>query len=244
MASLLKISGEHLQLEPNRAYVLGRDSGCDIAVEDMICSRRHARLTLGTVCQSVFIDDLDSRNGTYVNEERISDRTPLDNYSGIRIGATVFLFCLDDVEDREDAAHLDTATVAVEALTLGQEIGDEVVSILKKEGRAATNFAGHLDSFSVIEVLQLLIQTAQSGTLHVALEGGRGTIELRYGEVCSATCQDLEGFPALLQIASQKRGMFWLVQQNTPCRITIKEPASRILFDLCHALDESKKTAS
>ena len=242
MASLLKISGEHLQLEPNRAYVLGRDSGCDITVEDMICSRRHARLTLGTVRQSVFIDDLESRNGTYVNEERISDRTPIDNYSGIRIGATVFLFCVDDVA-REGDAHLDTATVAIEALALGQEIGDEVVQMLKKDGRAPTNFAGHLDSFSVIEVLQLLIQTAQSGTLHVALEGGRGTIELRYGEVCAATCQDLEGFPALLQIASQKRGMFWLVQENTPCRITIREPASRILFDLCHALDESKKTA-
>ena len=241
MASLLKISGEHLQLEPKRTYVLGRDSGCDIAVEDMICSRRHARLTVGTVRQSVFIDDLGSRNGTYVNEERISDRTPLDNYSGIRIGATVFLFCVDDIE-REDHASLDTATVAVEALTLGQEIGDEVVRVLKTEGRTATNFAGHLDSFSVIEVLQLLIQTAQSGTLHVALEGGRGTIEVRYGEVCAATCQDLEGFPALLMIASQKRGMFWLVQQTTPCRITIKEPASRILFDLCHALDEARKT--
>jgi signal transduction histidine kinase len=49
--------------------VLGRDRSCDVVLDDKTVSRRHARLT--SKPDSVTIEDLESRNGTYVSGKRI-----------------------------------------------------------------------------------------------------------------------------------------------------------------------------
>jgi two-component system NtrC family sensor kinase len=55
------------------SLVLGRDPSCDVVLDDKIVSRRHARLI--TKPDSVSIEDLDSRNGTYVSGKRIIKHT-------------------------------------------------------------------------------------------------------------------------------------------------------------------------
>lgn len=50
-------------------YTVGRANECDIVINDKSVSRRHARLTLnGTV---LTVTDLNSRNGTFVDEQQI-----------------------------------------------------------------------------------------------------------------------------------------------------------------------------
>ena len=71
---LLTVNGGFIELESNRQYVLGRALDADVVVPDMSCSRHHAQLTLGALAESCFLVDLDSRNGTYVNEERVTGR--------------------------------------------------------------------------------------------------------------------------------------------------------------------------
>jgi signal transduction histidine kinase len=50
-------------------YVIGRDRSCDIVIEDKTASRRHARLEVAG--EVVVIEDLDSRNGTFVQGKRV-----------------------------------------------------------------------------------------------------------------------------------------------------------------------------
>jgi len=51
--------------------VLGRDSDCDITIPGTHLSRRHAEIAVSS--NKLIVRDLDSSNGTYVNEERVSE---------------------------------------------------------------------------------------------------------------------------------------------------------------------------
>ncbi len=66
-------------------YVIGRDPLCDVHVEDAGLSRRHARLTINY--DHSFIEDLGSSNGTFVNDNPISEPTRMWPNQRIRLGA-------------------------------------------------------------------------------------------------------------------------------------------------------------
>jgi pSer/pThr/pTyr-binding forkhead associated (FHA) protein len=238
MPRLLTVSGSTIELLPNHSYLLGRSPDCDIVVEDVLSSRKHARLTVGGRMRVVFIEDLGSRNGTYINEERITERTLLQNGSGVRIGATVFLVSVDDREIRKPLSLVETGTEAAEWLAGGKDVQNGILDVMRGELRTGTDFSGLLATFSLIEVLQLLIQTRKSGTLHVALDKDHASIEVRDGEVLTAASRRLSGFEALTMLAHQRRGIFWLVEKDTPIARTIREPTSGLLLELCRAVDE------
>lgn len=78
MARLLTIQG----IQPGQAFELsrsastiGRSNDCEVALDVAAVSRRHALVTLDG--GHYLIEDLGSRNGTFLNGERISGRTPL-----------------------------------------------------------------------------------------------------------------------------------------------------------------------
>ena len=63
---------------------VGRQSGSDIVLSDSSVSRVHARLTVSE--GRLFIEDVGSRAGTYVNDVRISGMTPVQVGDHVRIG--------------------------------------------------------------------------------------------------------------------------------------------------------------
>lgn len=68
---------------------LGRAPQCDVVLEDVKASRRHARLVVqGSVVE---LEDLDSSNGTYLNGNRVK-RKLLRDGDEIRIGLTSIKF--------------------------------------------------------------------------------------------------------------------------------------------------------
>lgn len=69
--------------------VVGRDDRAEIQILDQGVSRRHAEVF--RVGEMHFIRDLDSRNGTYVNEDRISEELLRDG-DEVRIGSTMLAF--------------------------------------------------------------------------------------------------------------------------------------------------------
>ena len=66
--------------------VIGRMAECDIIVDDVSSSRRHAELNLNPVKDQVTITDLNSTNGTFVNRQRVIGPNPLQENDIIRIG--------------------------------------------------------------------------------------------------------------------------------------------------------------
>ncbi len=244
MSKLVTLTGVQIPLESNRTYLLGRSARCEIRIEDIASSRRHAQITVGGSRGSVYIEDLDSRNGTYVNETRITGRRRLRDGNEIRIGACVFVASLtaDEPGEPSEAASggllEDTGTIGIERLSLGRELGAEMLRVLRTEGPSLTDFAGKLDTFGLVDVLQLLINNRRSGTLHLALDDGHGKVEIRTGEVLAATYQDLSGFDALVALATERSGMFWLVEKESPCKKQVSVPTSVLLIELCRAVDE------
>lgn len=65
-------------------YLLGRDPGCAVWINSEFASRRHARLTVEA--DTVVLEDLGSRNGTFVNGERLTTRRQLAHRDEIRVG--------------------------------------------------------------------------------------------------------------------------------------------------------------
>ena len=238
MPCLLTVRGSRIELERNSRYVLGRAVDCDVVVEDLATSRRHAHLTVGRSPAAIHVEDQNSHNGTFVNEERISGRTRLEQDDRLRIGATVYLVSLADEAEEGNHAVLDTGTLALEQTSWPVGDDEKLRRMVKSLGSLSTEFAGHLNRFSFVQVLQVLVQNHRSGTLRVVVEGGPSEVELRCGEIYGASHQGLAGFPALLELAQQKTGIFWLEESTAPCERTLHEPASRMLLELCRALDE------
>ncbi len=73
--------------------VLGRGEHAEIRLEDPFASSRHARVyEQGNI---VVIEDLDSTNGTYLNEELLQTARPLHPGDRVRIGDSEFTFEAD-----------------------------------------------------------------------------------------------------------------------------------------------------
>ena len=86
---------EALLLTPPRAsvsatFVLGREPGCDLVVDDATVSRRHATLRLAD--DGWAIADLDSMNGTWINGWRVRDEGRLGPGDAVQLGATDWVF--------------------------------------------------------------------------------------------------------------------------------------------------------
>ena len=80
------IPGSSFYLEKTEV-TLGRDLANDIPVPDQEISRRHARFVVRT--DGVYIEDLGSTNGTFVNNQRISAPTLFGVGDVLRIGRTL-----------------------------------------------------------------------------------------------------------------------------------------------------------
>jgi len=73
--------------------VLGRGDRAEIRLEDPFASSQHARVyEQGNI---VVIEDLDSTNGTYLNEELLQTARPLHPGDRVRIGDSEFVFEAD-----------------------------------------------------------------------------------------------------------------------------------------------------
>ncbi len=67
--------------------IVGRNPGADIVIGASYVSGRHARFTL--MGQNLFIEDLGSTNGTFVNRRAIKEPVALKNNDTVTIGDVV-----------------------------------------------------------------------------------------------------------------------------------------------------------
>jgi diguanylate cyclase (GGDEF)-like protein len=105
--ALVFLSGELIAVPiplEREEVILGRALEADVRINDTQVSRQHARIIAAPsesgVSMEYVLNDLDSRNGTFINGRRIKHER-LENGDKITIGETILRFDLLDEIDRE-----------------------------------------------------------------------------------------------------------------------------------------------
>jgi len=83
----LIINGKRITLTAK--IIIGRSSQCDVVIDDMLVSREHAEIQ--QIKSAFYIKDLESRNGTFVNDTRVpkGKYIKLTQNSTIRLGSKI-----------------------------------------------------------------------------------------------------------------------------------------------------------
>ncbi|MDX1991099.1 MAG: FHA domain-containing protein [bacterium] len=140
------INHEHVLTEGATATI-GRSSSNDICIPEQHVSRQHAVINYR---DGVFvINDLNSANGTFVNDQQVQDAYPLFSGDKIRLYVPVLTFSAAVSEDDQRRAEADgrliTATISTGQgyliITSGPQEGHTIPLLLQEitVGRATAN---------------------------------------------------------------------------------------------------------
>ena len=165
-----KYQGGEFPLPEDGEIVIGRSSELDmVLVEDMV-SRRHAKIT--ATGGQIFIQDLGSTNGSFVNGEKIK-RARLSEGDRILIGTSIIKMVATEgpTSLREAQAHL------------------EDVASGKRTSQVRT-MTGSISEVPLPDLLQLFAASKKSGVLVVRTDQDVGKIFLDKGKVRFATVND------------------------------------------------------
>lgn len=93
-AGALTSNGPDAAVHPliGNVYSIGREAGSDIVIADASVSSRHARIS--RTAGGFAIEDLGSRNGTFVNGEPVKQAVALADNDMVRLGKIMFTFNL------------------------------------------------------------------------------------------------------------------------------------------------------
>ena len=114
----------------SRPFVVGRGASSDLILLDDATSTRHFRVWLDA--DAAFVEDLGSRNGTWINGERLNGIRRLCASDEIRLGATVrmrlregeALGVVPQVEDMDLGVRYRFAS---DRFSIGQRVGSDIV---------------------------------------------------------------------------------------------------------------------
>lgn len=147
---------EQVRFKGNR-MVLGRDPGCDYPLNYPMISWRHAALE--RTPQGFFVEDLGSRNGTYVNGVRISGRATVK--PGQEIGLGSFRFQLRPDGDLAKREYKGNVTIEAQGVVVTGDKNErllesvsltifpsEFVALMGPSGAGKTTFLKALNGYT------------------------------------------------------------------------------------------------
>lgn len=113
---------------------IGRDPSCDIVVNSPMVSGQHVLII--SSCGARTVEDLDSRNGTFLNGERLSDRRTLHSGDRIELIGICFTFCEDRLATSSEplrstsAADVGPRTPRGSTIQLAEVMDSEQVDVI------------------------------------------------------------------------------------------------------------------
>jgi len=168
-----KYQGGEFPLRMNREIIIGRSSDLDmVLVEDMV-SRRHAKIT--STEADVFIQDMGSTNGTFVNGEKIAGRARLSEGDRILVGTSIIKVVGVDANSAQ----------ASEA-----EARRRLEAGASRQSTSGRPMSGVIEEIPLPDLLQLLSTSRKSGVLTIVSGGQTGKIYMRKGQIYFAAIND------------------------------------------------------
>jgi serine phosphatase RsbU (regulator of sigma subunit)/pSer/pThr/pTyr-binding forkhead associated (FHA) protein len=147
-----------IQLLPQRTYVFGRGEDADIQIQDTLTSRHHCELRWDD--QSFWsLVDLNSRNGTYCNQQRLSAPYNLGDRDALQVGGQRFVYRL--LPPGSDPASLrETEESTIGSMETFEVTRNELLSEEKKPA-----FSGDIPQGELKKLLRFFSLTNKSGRL-------------------------------------------------------------------------------
>ena len=191
-----KYQGGEFPIVPDKQIIVGRSSDLDmVLVEDMV-SRKHARITMQQ--DQIWIEDLGSTNGTFVNGEKIK-RARLKEGDRVLIGTSILKVIAGDA----------TSPAARDEAQVKQNL--ENVAAARRTSQART-MSGSIEEVPLPDLLQLFATSKKSGVLVIRTESDDvGKIFMRKGIIYYASINDLDDVPPLksmYRLRAWPKGLF------------------------------------
>jgi len=166
-----------VELSPEGA-LLGRSATCEIVLASARASRRHARVFRDPFDRWL-IQDLDSRNGVWIREERIEGISVVHPGQSFRVGSCKLTIEPDVSMEIEATPSVHTATSLIvepttdEVLTTPEARGRPVATVHLKELNAIVDRIGELGSPRELypEVCDLLARGSETVAVVIRLPG-------------------------------------------------------------------------
>jgi DNA-binding NtrC family response regulator len=157
---------------------MGRSSECDLILFDRSASRNHAEIT--KIDDNFFIVDLNSTNGTLVNDLPITLQTRLKSFDCIKIGQEIFIFdpYLDIITGQAPAALILNAVNESHQNLISRPAVEAAASVTAEQAAAAAGFSSALCLAPASEVnkiiVNFLIESAGATSVSIIWPGGSG----------------------------------------------------------------------
>ncbi len=210
-----------LRLTPGGEATLGRSPTCDLTLGSAQASRHHA--VVRHDAEGVWLVDLGSTNGTFVNGERQSGPCRLAAGDRIRIGELEITYGeLDD---------LDAGTGDGELTQLADPTLTQTSTLRVLEGDLA-----RIPLFAVLQVLEL---GGQAGRLRVLGPGGPMSVWLEHGRLVHGQTEKEEGLEAVLRVVAAKEGHFAFCPDARPPARSLDASVTEILLETSRREDEA-----
>lgn len=188
-----KYQGGEFPLGDSMEILVGRSSDLDmVLVEDMV-SRKHARITMQQ--DQIWIEDLGSTNGTFVNGEKIK-RARLKEGDRVLIGTSILKVIAgegaraDSTDAKRDLENVAAARRTTQARTM----------------------SGSIEEVPLPDLLQLFATSKKSGVLVIRTESDDvGKIFMRKGVIYYASINDLDDVPpmkSIFRMLTWQKGLF------------------------------------
>jgi pSer/pThr/pTyr-binding forkhead associated (FHA) protein len=222
-----KYQGGEFPIRMNREIIIGRSSDLDmVLVEDMV-SRRHAKIT--STDAEVYIQDLGSTNGTFVNGEKIS-RSRLNEGDRILVGTSIM-----KVVGADERSFSQTEAEARRRLEAGAQ----------RQSTAGRPMSGVIEEIPLPDLLQLLSTSRKSGVLTIASRAGIGKIYMRKGQIYFAAINDnfaIKPQKAIYRMLTWTTGTFEL-EPSVEMQVMeeVSESTEALLMEGVRLLDEYRQ---
>lgn len=220
-----KYQGGEFPLPAQGEIVIGRSSELDmVLVEDMV-SRRHSKITVAN--DQIFIQDLGSTNGTFVNGEKIK-RARLHEGDRILIGTSIIKLVATD-----GAQDIGQARAQMQDVAAG-----------KRTSQVRT-MTGSIAEVPLPDLLQLFNASKKSGVLVIRTEADVGKLFLDKGACIYAAINDnydVNPQKSFIRILTWEQGTF---DMDPPEEREFLEPlemsTEALLMEAMRQIDEVRR---
>ncbi len=119
--------GEHDYPLGEARFLIGRSESCQLCLNDPMASRNHAALFVEN--GKVRLEDLDSRNGVFVNKERVQSSLLLSHGDKIRIGSQEMTLIQRGGRERAETLVQKPVTARLQAFGVLGSLADKALAL-------------------------------------------------------------------------------------------------------------------